>query len=160
MIIEKEHLNKLSKLEKVVFATGCFNLYHPGHVYFLSRCKGFGKTLVVAVAHDDITKIKRTPALNQAQRMYVVNSHESVDYVVPEDNQMPPDNVSDLFARLEPSYWVTNQDNPNLDVYRQLMKGTKTLLIAPTRRTDGLLNISTTEILKRIREIRLFRNKL
>ena len=147
MIIDKEELKFLKGLERTVFVTGCFNLFHPGHAHFLKMAKRYGRTLVVAVAHDEITSIKREPILNQVQRMYIVNSHKSVSYVVPEDNRMPPNNISDIVKRLEPTFWVTNTDNPNLDTYKELIKSIPTIMYTLERRTDGLFDISTTSII-------------
>jgi len=157
MIVNKQYLSTLDKLEETltletVFVTGCFNLFHPGHAYFLDTAKRFGKTLIIAIAHDDITKVKRLPVLTQDQRMYMVDSHRAVDYVVPEDNKMPPDNVSDIVNILNPSYWITNADNPNLEAYYALIIGTKTEMKILERRTDGIFNISTTSLINKIRE--------
>lgn len=38
---------------KKVLAGGCFNLIHPGHIFFLKKAASFGDELVVVVAHDE-----------------------------------------------------------------------------------------------------------
>ena len=35
-----------------VLAGGCFNLIHPGHIYFLKEAKKLGDVLVVVLSHD------------------------------------------------------------------------------------------------------------
>ena len=149
MIINKEHLKDLD-LEETVLVTGCFNLYHPGHVHFLRGAKSIGKNLIVAVAHDKIAKIKRVPVLTQVQRMYVVNSHESVDYVIPEDNKLPPDNIKDIVEILCPTYWITNSDNPNLNIYKALFKDHLTTIRIGIRKDSGIFDISTTSMIEDI----------
>ena len=149
MIISKEQLKNLD-LEETVLVTGCFNLYHPGHVYFLKNAKAYGENLIVAIAHDEITKIKRKPILNQVQRMYMIDSNKHVDYVIPEDNEMPPDNIKDIVEILCPTYWITNTDNPNRKVYKDLFKDHLTTIHIGKRKNTGIFKISTSSIIENI----------
>lgn len=43
---------------KKVLVGGCFNLIHPGHLFFLQKAKEFGDCLIVVVANDN-TVIRR-----------------------------------------------------------------------------------------------------
>ena len=153
MIVDADYLETIRGTaygNDIVFTTGCFNLYHPGHVIFLERAKQFGKILTAAVAHDDITKVKRVPALNQAQRMYMVDSHKAVDYVVAEEGKMPPRNVSRLVRLLRPKTWVTNDDNPNLQGYKATCDLLGVKLEVLGRINTGIFDISTTELIRRV----------
>lgn len=152
MIINKGYLSKLrNSKQDIVFATGCYNLYHPGHVHFLKKAKELGDLLVVAVAHDEITKFKRVPQLNHDQRMYMVNSHRDVDYVILENKHMPPFNVRDIVEALRPTTWATGTDNPNLGLYEPIIKELGIKLGLVPRNNDDIFNISTTELIRRVR---------
>ena len=52
--------------------SGCYNLLHPGHVWFLNKCKKMCDQLIVLVARDKITSQKRVPVMNEQQRLYKV----------------------------------------------------------------------------------------
>jgi FAD synthetase len=39
-----------------VLVGGCFNLIHPGHIYFLNRAKKLGTHLTVVLAHKNNNK--------------------------------------------------------------------------------------------------------
>lgn len=150
MIIESTNLLSLKYKhpnERIGFTTGAFHLLHPGHVYFLNRCKKFCDVLVVAVAHDEITKHKRPTYLDTTQREFLVDNLKSVDYTVSEDVAMPPENVKTLVSMLDPDIWITNSDNPNLELYRKLRND----ILVLERNTYGMYDISTTEIIRRIR---------
>jgi len=110
----------------------------------------YGDVLIVAVAHDNITKIKRIPALNQEQRMYMVDNHKEVSFVIAEDNLMPPDNTLDIVKQIKPDVWLTNDDNPNLELYSNTFKNIDFIILE--RRTDGIFNISTSFIVENIKK--------
>ena len=70
---------------KVVFANGCFDLLHAGHVQFLQKAKALGNVLVVAINDDDSTRqIKGNgrPLISVKDRAGIIAALESVDYVI------------------------------------------------------------------------------
>lgn len=157
MIISKKDLPEIRrKNSNIVFACGCFNLLHPGHIYFLRKAALMGN-LIVAIAHDEITKHKRVPVLNQQQRMYMVDNIKEVSYVVPEENKIPPRNIEGLLKELKPDYFVTNTDNPHLDSYLDMISRLKIRMNIFDRRTDGIFDISTTELIRRIERMYIIR---
>jgi cytidyltransferase-like protein len=70
-----------------VFASGCFDQLHCGHVAFLKAARTYGDRLVVAIGSDDtITKLKkRSPLTTEAERVFMVESLGCVDiaYISP-----------------------------------------------------------------------------
>lgn len=72
----------------VYFTSGCFDLFHPGHVHFLNECGRLahadGCHLIVAVNSDgSVKKFKdKQPIMNTAARMFMVSNIYPVDYVV------------------------------------------------------------------------------
>ncbi len=71
---------------KVVFANGCFEILHVGHLRYLFAAKALGDILVVAINTDaSVKRIKpdRNPVNPDYERMEIISAIEAVDYVVP-----------------------------------------------------------------------------
>ncbi|MCX7697905.1 MAG: adenylyltransferase/cytidyltransferase family protein [Candidatus Goldbacteria bacterium] len=81
----KRILQRLKKSgKKIVFANGCFDLIHVGHLRFLKSAKKKGDILVVGINSDLSTrkiKGKGRPIINEKQRAEILASFEYVDYV-------------------------------------------------------------------------------
>ena len=70
---------------RVVFANGCFDTLHVGHVRYLEEARREGDVLVVAVNDDaSVRKLKGAgrPVLNELARADLVAALRAVDYVV------------------------------------------------------------------------------
>ena len=69
---------------RIVFANGCFDLLHVGHVRYLKAAKALGDLLVVGINSDDQArrlKGEGRPLVSQDHRAEVVASLEAVDLV-------------------------------------------------------------------------------
>ena len=69
---------------RIVFANGCFDILHVGHVRYLEEAKRCGDVLVVGVNSDRAVaalKGEGRPILPEAGRAELVAALESVDYV-------------------------------------------------------------------------------
>jgi len=133
----------------LVFANGCFDVLHPGHVAYLDRARSLGDMLVVAVNTDasarGLGKGSGRPFVPQADRALMVAALESVDAVCLFDEDTP----ADLIAELLPDVLVKGADYP-LDAVagREVVEaaGGRVELI------PILEGYSTTELLRCIRE--------
>lgn len=70
---------------RVIFANGCFDLLHVGHVRYLQDAKALGDLLVVALNSDkSVAALKGPgrPIQSQEERTEIMESLEPVDYVV------------------------------------------------------------------------------
>jgi D-glycero-beta-D-manno-heptose 1-phosphate adenylyltransferase len=70
---------------RVVFANGCFDTLHVGHVRYLAGARQEGDLLVVGVNSDSSVKeLKGTgrPILNEQARATLVAAQRDVDYVI------------------------------------------------------------------------------
>src|SRR5260370_25836129 len=68
----------------IVFANGCFDLLHVGHVRYLEAAKAMGDVLVVGINSDAEARKQKgpgRPVLSQGQRAELVASIEAVDFV-------------------------------------------------------------------------------
>jgi len=77
-----KNLKKQGK--KIIFARGCFDLLHPGHILYLKKAKSLGDILVVWVNVDQsvqILKGENRPINNLKSRMEMLSVLDIVDFV-------------------------------------------------------------------------------
>jgi rfaE bifunctional protein nucleotidyltransferase chain/domain len=95
--------------ERVVFANGCFDTLHVGHVRYLEGARREGDVLVVAV-NDDVSvcglKGPGRPILNERARADLVAALRAVDYVV----LFHEPNVEPLLELLRPDVHAKGTD--------------------------------------------------
>lgn len=80
--------------ERVVFANGCFDLLHIGHITLLEQARRVGDRLIVAINSDaSVNGLKgpTRPIVSQAERARVLAALASVDAVVIFDEPTPLD---------------------------------------------------------------------
>jgi D-glycero-beta-D-manno-heptose 1-phosphate adenylyltransferase len=71
--------------QRIVFANGCFDTLHVGHVRYLEGARSEGDILVVGVnADSSVCALKGTgrPILDENARAQLVAALKSVDYVI------------------------------------------------------------------------------
>ena len=120
--VDREDLAKLrerNKYKTIVFSSGCYDLFHSGHVVYFNLCRQFGDILVVGVARDStmgVIKGKERPINAQKNRMYVVAGIGDVDYVVSNDETIPGTRFDyfELVGDLRPDVFVINENDPGL----------------------------------------------
>jgi rfaE bifunctional protein nucleotidyltransferase chain/domain len=89
-VVSREHLRQVisghqRRGEQVVFANGCFDTLHVGHVRYLEGARREGDILVVAVNNDaSVSGLKGPgrPILPESARAELVAALRAVDYVV------------------------------------------------------------------------------
>jgi rfaE bifunctional protein nucleotidyltransferase chain/domain len=87
--------------KKIVFANGCFDVLHVGHVRYLNEAKSLGDVLVVGLNSDSsVRKIKgdRRPVLDQHARATILSALQCVDHILIFDD----DTVDRLLMELKP----------------------------------------------------------
>ncbi len=117
------NLKKLKKLEeltyicqklkkegkKIVFANGCFDLLHYGHIDYLLGAKKLGDVLIVAVNSDKSVKQYKgddRPIIPQEQRLEILDAIRFIDYIILFDE---PD-VNKLLLTLKPHIHAKGTD--------------------------------------------------
>ncbi len=71
--------------KKVVFANGCFDMLHVGHIRFLKGARAKGDILVLGLNSDaSVRKLKGRgrPLVNQRERAEILSEFEFIDYLV------------------------------------------------------------------------------
>lgn len=69
---------------KIVMAFGTFDLFHPGHEYFLKQAKKYGNYLIVIIARDKTVKeVKgKLPQHSEKQRQKAISGLNLADKAV------------------------------------------------------------------------------
>jgi len=103
----------LAALERpIVFTNGCFDILHRGHVAYLAQAAALGRSLVVGVNSDAsvrrLNKSADRPFNPLEDRMAVLAALESVDLVVPFDEDTP----AALIEAVQPDHLVKGGDWP------------------------------------------------
>ncbi len=147
--IEKlgEKLKKEGK--KIVLANGAFDLFHVGHLRYLSAAKEEGDVLFVAVNSDDsVRRLKGEgrPIFPQEERVEIISSLPFVDYVfIFED-----DTVENVIRLLKPDIHAKGTDYtpetvPEAGIVREY--GGEVRIVGDPK------NHSTTSILEKLKEL-------
>lgn len=108
-------LSKFKKEKKrVVFTNGCFDILHAGHTAYLEEAKKKGDFLVVAVNSDNsVKRIKGSarPIVNENDRLKIIASLESVDFVTIFSEDTPAEIIKELCPDIivKGSDWKENE---------------------------------------------------
>jgi len=107
---------------RIVFANGCFDVLHVGHVRYLAGARELGDILIVGVNSDEQVAIQKgagRPVLPATERAEIVAALESVTYVTIFDEPT----VEQLLLTLKPDVHAkgtdyTTETVPERDVVR------------------------------------------
>ena len=100
-IISAKQLPTLRKRLKgrIVLGTGCFDILHVGHLYFLHEAANQGDVLVVGLNSDrSIKEIKgsKRPIVTEQERATLISEFKCVDFVFIYDNISAIDEIRSL----------------------------------------------------------------
>ena len=131
---------------RVVFANGCFDLLHVGHVRYLEAARALGDLLVVGVNGDaEVRRLKGEgrPHVPERERAEVVAGLRAVDYVT----VFHEPTVTELLLALRPDIHAkgtdyTEESVPERDVVRSY--GGRVRIVGDPK------DHSSTEILGRV----------
>lgn len=120
--------NYASSFERITFVSGCFDLLHPGHIFFLEEAKKYGDYLFVMVGTDsEVAKAKGAgrPIIPEKARLYQVQSIKYVDraFLTPTDAQGNKYEVLEQVIRaLGAHTYVVSNDLPLDDMRERINK--------------------------------------
>ena len=132
--------------KKVVFANGCFDLIHGGHIRLFKKAKSLGDVLIVGLNTDaSVRKIKgpQRPVFPLDERYEVLGAIEAIDYLTSFAEETP----QKIIAALLPDVLVKGGDwGPDQVVGREEVEaaGGKVVIVA------YLKGHSSTSIIKKI----------
>jgi len=135
-----------SQGKRIVFANGCFDVLHAGHVRYLEAARALGDILIVAVNSDEQAgrlKGAGRPLLPQDQRAEIVAALDAVDLVTIFDEPT----VTELLLALKPDIHAkgtdyTEETVPEHDVVRSF--GGQVAIVGDSK------NHSSSEMIERV----------
>lgn len=95
--------------KRVIFANGCFDILHAGHIRYLREAKSLGDFLVVAVNDDASAKKLKgegRPYTPEGERLEILSCLEPIDRLILFDE----DTVSNLLLALRPHVHAKGTD--------------------------------------------------
>ncbi|MBN8721674.1 MAG: adenylyltransferase/cytidyltransferase family protein [Acidobacteria bacterium] len=108
-VLEAKILKARVEAKTIVFANGCFDLLHVGHVRYLYGAKALGDLLVVAINSDRIVqqlKGSNRPITSENERAEIIAALSCVDYVTIFDTPT----VTELLLLLKPDIHAKGTD--------------------------------------------------
>lgn len=106
---------------RVVYTGGTFDLFHAGHVAFLTHCRdiaGADGHVIVAVNRDDfIARFKRRPIMTLEERMSCVRAVRTVDAVIV---NIGDENSKIAIEVVRPTHIVIGDDWKHRDYHAQM----------------------------------------
>jgi D-glycero-beta-D-manno-heptose 1-phosphate adenylyltransferase len=152
-IVERKQLRDVAKRlransKRIVFANGCFDILHVGHIRYLEGARGEGDALIVGVnADSSVCALKGPgrPILDERARALLVAALRAVDYVV----IFPERNVESLLEEIRPDVHAkgtdyTEQSVPERAIAERL--GIRVAIVGDPK------NHSTRELLQTVRQ--------
>lgn len=133
--------------QTIVFANGCFDVLHAGHIRYLQGARELGDVLMVAINADEQVKALKgegRPILPECERAELVASIEVVDFVT----VFAEPTVAQLLRAIEPDVHAkgtdyTEETVPEREVVRSF--GGRVAIVGDPK------NHSTSEMLKRFK---------
>jgi rfaE bifunctional protein nucleotidyltransferase chain/domain len=95
--------------QRVVFANGCFDLLHVGHVRYLQGARSLGDLLIVAINNDaSVRRIKGRgrPLQTEQERIEILSALECVDFII----LFSTPTVDPLLSELKPDIHAKGTD--------------------------------------------------
>ena len=144
LIIRVQTARKLGA--RIVFANGCFDVLHVGHIRYLAGARALGDLLVVGVNSDEQVAIQKgagRPIIPAVERAEIVASLGSVSYVT----VFSEPTVTELLLALKPDIHAKGTDYseetvPERDVVRSY--GGRVAIVGDSK------DHSTSEMLARL----------
>jgi glycerol-3-phosphate cytidylyltransferase len=105
--------------KKILYTGGTFDLFHSGHVNFLSRCKLLADEVVVSLNTDQFIKSYKgfNPFHSYEQRKLILESCVYCDKVVPNTGN---DDSTEAIERVQPHIIAIGTDWATKDYYAQM----------------------------------------
>lgn len=155
MTIYIKNINILKKKiikKKIVFSSGCFDIFHVGHLVFLKEFAKIPGVKILAINTDkSIKKIKgkNRPINNFTNRVRLIKLLNLVDYIIPLNHDTP----ETMIKIFKPDIFVKGKENTNtfsrkLRIYKIIRKYSKRI-----KYINLISQMSSTSIISRVKKI-------
>ena len=112
--------------QRIVLATGVFDILHQEHQKFLAKAKKAGDVLIVGIESDDrVKKIKGAdrPTNNEKERLKKLQLFSDIDlvFILPEKFSTTQEHLA-LLKLIQPQILAVSSHTPFLDQKRKLIQ--------------------------------------
>ena len=140
-----------NKKQKIVLATGVFDMLHIAHRQFLVQARIAGDFLVVGLESDKrVRELKgpKRPINPQKKRLKQMDNLGVADavFILPEEFSSTEDHLA-LLKEIKPDVLAVSSHTPHLDQKKALMKQVKGKVVVVMNQDDSF---STTKLLKQM----------
>ena len=107
-----EHLRKRVEGKSVVLGTGCFDILHKGHLYFIEQARRQGEILVIGINSDaSVRRIKgdSRPILPEQDRAELIAAMRLVDFTFIYDSTV----ADECIVNLKPDVFAIGEESVN-----------------------------------------------
>lgn len=151
-ILDPEKLSKIvkdlhSQNKSIVLAGGVFDILHDGHIKFLKEAKKAGDFLFVFLESDENVKNKKgenRPVNSQKHRSIVLETLDSIDYIIPLIGVTKNEEYDKLIVQIKPALIALTWGDANVETREKQakMSGAKLVLIKKVESpsTSDLIN--------------------
>lgn len=121
-IISVDQAAQISKLlheknNKIILTGGCFDILHAGHIKFLSEVKKRADILILLIESDESIRKQKgnnRPVNTQENRLKVLSSLSSVDYIIPLTGMTKGNEYDKLIVQIEPAFIAITVGDKNI----------------------------------------------
>ena len=151
-----QEIRKKHRGDKIVFATGCYDILQSGHAVFFNQCKSYGDILVVGVGKDETLRQLKGPGrpVNpENNRVYLVAAMEDVSYAVLNDDEIGEGKIDfkQVLTDLRPDIFILNDDDSSVEPKQKLCNQLGIKIEFVSREVpEELLPTSTSNIINKI----------
>ncbi len=113
LLVEWKAKNNMDKNNKKVFVSGCFDLFHSGHLFFLETAASYGDLYVSIGSDKTIKELKNKEAIfNENERQHIVKALKCVKEAFIAKGRGILDFESEL-RQIKPDIFIVNKDGDN-----------------------------------------------
>uniref|UniRef100_A0A6C0DL49 Cytidyltransferase-like domain-containing protein n=1 Tax=viral metagenome TaxID=1070528 RepID=A0A6C0DL49_9ZZZZ len=152
IIYSKEHLTDLlsnNVFKNIGLTSGCFDIFHKGHINNLKLSKVYCDKLFVCLSSDkQIKQLKgeKRPINNLNDRLQILINMSFIDYIILYDeidnkNEIELDNIMNI---LKPDFWFKGSD------YKEVEIRNKHPILKNVLLFENVVNVSTSTIINKI----------
>jgi len=135
-----------------VFVSGCFDLFHSGHVNFLEKASALGELYVGIGSDKTIRMLKRNTVYNENERLFIVQSLRCVKKAFINTGLGMIDFIKEL-RKVKPDIFFVDEDGHSVEkevICRDM--GIK-YVVGKRRKIKGIpQDRSTTNTIKQIKD--------
>jgi len=133
---------------KKVFVSGCFDLFHSGHVAFLESASKYGELYVGIGSDNTISELKnRKPVYSEAERKYIIENLKFVKSCLINQGSGKLDFLHELEI-VKPDIFVVNYDGHTNEKETLCRDRNIEYIVLERIPKENLLARSTTDLLK------------